>query len=115
VQQFAGARAYWTAATGAHVVRGGIGDRFLRGGGAGSLAAPGPKEQLYTRGLYWTPVRGALLVSGAVNGRYVAEGGVAVLGPTTEQQLTPTGVVQCFTAGSISWNSATGATSVVRN
>ncbi|MGI8716838.1 MAG: hypothetical protein ACR2JN_03305, partial [Lapillicoccus sp.] len=34
--------------------------------------------------------------------------------PTSEEQPTPTGVVQYFTAGSISWNRTTGATSVVR-
>ncbi len=124
VQQFADARVYWTAATGAHVVRGAIGDRFLRGGGAGTLGAPttdeqsvaGTQEQLFTRArIYWSPARGALLVSGAVNGRYVAEGGATSLGPpTSEEQPTPTGVVQYFTAGSISWNRTTGATSVVR-
>ncbi|TYP87167.1 LGFP repeat-containing protein [Blastococcus xanthinilyticus] len=127
-QRFAGGKIYWTPATGAHVVRGWLGDTWaawgsevgvlgyplmsevcgLRGGGCGQVFQGGS--------IYLTAATGSHVIGGAIRDRWAAQGYEAgSLGyPTSDHicGLRQGGCGQLFQGGRIYWTPATGAHSV---
>jgi hypothetical protein len=134
MQAYAGGAIYWSAATGAHAVKGAILARYQAlGGPSGVLGFPTTDEQPTGPGrvshftgrgagaaVYWTLATGAQSVRGAILAHYTALGGpTGVLGfPTTDELGTPEGVGRFnhFTGNgagaSVYWTPATGAWSV---
>ncbi|WP_164016374.1 N-acetylmuramoyl-L-alanine amidase [Pyxidicoccus trucidator] len=116
---------YWTAATGAHEVRGLIHAKWAElGWEKSALGYPLTDEQgaadgvgrysHFQRGsIYFTPATGAHAVSGDINVKWVALSREAgLLGyPLTDETATPDGVGRFnhFQNGSIYWTAATGA------
>ena len=126
---FQGGSIYWTAATGAQVVRGSILTTWLETGGpTGPLGFPrtsdaptpggaGWSVTFEGGGVYWSAPTGAQVVRGGILATWLQTGGPAgPLGfPKTSDAPTPEGrgyVVE-FLGGSIYWSAATG-TQVVR-
>ncbi|SFT42823.1 Uncharacterized conserved protein, contains LGFP repeats [Geodermatophilus amargosae] len=126
VQQFEKGAIYWSAATGARIVRGDIGTAFDAAGGVtGVLGLPtaeatatGPggtgRVQTFQGGsIYWTATDGAEVVRGAIGTVYTASGAAGgPLGfPTSGERSTAdgSGAVQSFENGEIYWSAATGA------
>ncbi|MGZ4545027.1 MAG: hypothetical protein ACXVXT_06505 [Blastococcus sp.] len=123
-QGYANGWIYWSPATGARVVRGGIGGSWIAGGAErGSLGYPLTSEahtadskgfvQRFEHGsIYWTTL-GAMVVRGGIGGLWTASGAeTGPLGyPVTSEAHTADskGFVQKFEHGSIYWTSATGA------
>ncbi|NAZ82978.1 hypothetical protein GTR02_14255 [Kineococcus sp. R8] len=121
VQRFQGGLTYWTAATGAHEVKGAIGQLYAsRGWEGGSLGFPTSEEvplrdggvvQRYLGGLvYWTPATGPQAVQGAVLARYAALGWEnSALGyPVGAEFAVRGGVRQEFQRGRLTVDPATG-------
>jgi uncharacterized protein with LGFP repeats len=118
---FQGGSVYWSAATGAHVVRGAIRDRWAANGWeTGSLGYPTTDEVGLAGGavthfqggsVYWSPAGGAHAVRGAIRDRWASLGWQdSRLGyPRSEEYAVPGGVRSDFAGGSIDWSSATGA------
>ncbi|SDC06033.1 Uncharacterized conserved protein, contains LGFP repeats [Geodermatophilus telluris] len=126
VQQFENGAVYWSAATGARVVRGDIATAYAAAGGVtGPLGLPtaeatatGPggtgRVQTFQGGsVLWTATDGAQVVRGAIGSLYAASGAAdGPLGfPTAAERLTPNGngAVQVFQNGEIYWSASTGA------
>ena len=122
---FLGGSIYWSPATGAHEVRGGIRDRWAALGWENGLGFPVSGDERtptvtgwYTHfeggSVYASPTTGAHAVRGAIRDRWAALGWErSRLGfPTGEEQRVPEGIRLDFQGGSITWNSRTGATSV---
>ncbi|MBT1001689.1 hypothetical protein KIH31_03660 [Paenarthrobacter sp. DKR-5] len=124
VQDYQGGRIAWSAATGAHVLRGAIGAAYAGAGGpAGVLGYPTGSEATGQRsgGAYqtfeggrivWSPATGARILTGAVASKYVSASGInGVLGyPTSGAgSIRDGGVYQNFQGGSIHWSKSTGA------
>jgi peptidoglycan/xylan/chitin deacetylase (PgdA/CDA1 family) len=124
-QDYQGGSIYWSSATGAREVHGGIRAKYLGlGGPAGFLGFPLTDETSTSGGagrfndfaggsIFWSPATGAHEVHGAIRVRYLALGGPAgFLGfPLTDEMLTPGGGgrVGDFGGGSIYWSPSTGA------
>jgi len=118
---FQGGRLYWSAATGAHEVSGGILDTYLvLGGESGYLrlpttdevdAGPGRSSGFQGGGLYWSPATGVHAVQGGIREKWLAVGGPGgFLGmPRTNEGDEPGGRSSTFTGGRIFWSPATGA------
>jgi uncharacterized protein with LGFP repeats len=128
-----GGAVYWSAATGAHVVRGALLARWWQLGGIGGplgyptgddAAVPGGFTTAFAGGaLFWSAGTGAHMLRGAILGRYATLGGSATMGfPVGDDGPTTTagGAVATFTGGSLSataatpggaiyWSPATGA------
>ncbi len=118
---------YWTSATGAQVVRGGIGARWHSQSGwaligyprAEELAASGTgRHQEFERGsVYWKHATGAQIIRGAVRARWLGLGGpTSLLGYPTTQEVDAPPVAgarrQEFERGTICWSRASGANPV---
>ncbi len=121
---------YWTTATGAHAVSGGIRERWAAlGWETGPLGYPltdelGTPDRVgrythFSKGgsLYWTQATGTRAVVGAIRERWAAQGWEAgPLGyPVTDELVTPDGVGRYnhFSKGaSVYWTRGTGAHSV---
>jgi len=122
---FQGGRVYWSAATGAHEVHGGILEAYLGLGAENSAlrlptaneanAGPGRGSEFQSGGLYWSPSTGVHAVQGAIHDKWLAVGGPsALLGlPTTSEGGEPGGASNTFTGGRIYWSPATGADQVI--
>ncbi|GAB3311780.1 hypothetical protein GCM10027451_23990 [Geodermatophilus aquaeductus] len=120
-QRFQSGGIWWTAAGGAHPVRGAIGTTWEAGGGpTGPLGAPvddetpvaGGASQRFANGtLHWSAATGAQPVRGAVGQAYAEAGGPAgPLGfPTGAESASGTGAGQRFRSGAIWWTAAGGA------
>lgn len=124
-QHFGGASLYSSPATGQHLVRGAIRDRYAGLGWERSgLGYPTSEEtcglrdsgcvQRFEGGLmYWSPSTGANPVFGAIRDRYAAMGWEnSALGyPTSGEKcgLTGGGCFQKFSGGSMYWSPASGA------
>lgn len=122
-RQYAGGRLYWSQATGAHAMNGGILAKYLAFGGHVVLGLPTTDESAganggrynllsNNQGIYWHPnSNGAHVVVGAIHARYRAIGGDAsALGyPTTDEGGAPTGRFNHFQRGSIYWTPQYGA------
>ena len=122
---FTGGSIYWTPATGAHEVHGGIRDKWAAlGWELGVAGYPTTDETATPDGtgrfnhftgasIYWTPATGAHEVHGLIAAHYGELGGpTSLLGyPLTDETATPdgTGRFNHFTGGSIYWTPATGA------
>jgi uncharacterized protein with LGFP repeats len=120
VQNFRYGLIYWSSATGAHSVRGGIlGEYRNYGSDAGKLGLPITEERATAGGvyqqfkggiIYWTASRGAHATLGAVRSLYAQSG--AERGPlgfptSSEVSVRNSGasfVYQNFEHGMISWN-----------
>ena len=120
-QQFKGGIIYWSAATGAHSVRGGIlGEYKNQGSNAGKLGLPITGERATVGGgvyqqfkggiIYWTPGTGAHAVLGAIRSAYAQTGaerytmGFPTSGEITVKNAGASFVYQTFEHGMISWN-----------
>jgi glucose/arabinose dehydrogenase len=113
---------YWSPATGAHVMVGGVRAKYLAFGGHLVLGLPttdelagadGGRYQLLDRGqgVYWHPATGAHVLIGAIHARYRAIGAEkSPFGyPATDEGGAPTGRFNHFQRGSIYWTPAHGA------
>ena len=121
VQRFQSGSIYWTAAGGAHPVRGGIGGAWSAAGGlTGALGAPIGDEvdarpgrsQAFVNGtVYWSEATGGRAVSARLRDAYAAAGGPGgPLGfPMAGEQTVGSAQVQRFQSGSIYWTAAGGA------
>ncbi|WP_254780959.1 N-acetylmuramoyl-L-alanine amidase [Modestobacter sp. DSM 44400] len=125
VQLFEGGSVYWTAATGAHGIWGGIRSTWVAAGAeAGPAGYPTSEEaptgqgagivqQFQSGQVYWLPETGARMVRGAVGSQWLASGGVSGrLGyPTSDEQDVPgrAARVQLFRGGAVYWSAATAA------
>ncbi len=127
VQQFERGAIYWSAATGAHILRGDIAAAVTAAGGVtGVLGLPtseavvvGPRGvgrvQTFQGGsVFWTAEHGARVVRGGIGAAFQAAGGVdGRLGfPTADESATATGAQQRFQGGTITWTAGTGRTAV---
>ncbi|MGY1783999.1 N-acetylmuramoyl-L-alanine amidase [Geodermatophilus sp. SYSU D00698] len=127
VQEFEHGEVYWSAATGARIVRGDIGDAYAAAGGAtGVMGLPtaeatatgsggtGRVQTFQGGSIYWTAGAGAHVVRGGIGAAWLVAGGVnSRLGfPTTDEAATATGAEQRFQGGSITWTASTGRTAV---
>ncbi|WP_157944057.1 hypothetical protein [Blastococcus atacamensis] len=119
---FQGGAIYWSAATGAHEVRGAILDAWRQAGAqagvlgypvGGDEAVPGGYRTRFTGGTtYWSAGTGARTIRGALLDKFERSGGPAALGyPVINDGATSTGdgAYVDLTGGSIYWTSATGA------
>ncbi|MGR6965916.1 hypothetical protein ACU610_15760 [Geodermatophilus sp. URMC 61] len=117
-----GGAIYWSAATGAHVVRGGLLEKWRSWGAeSGVLGYPTEDEAAGPNGgylstfrggtVYWSPSTGVRVMRGAILQRYVAAGGPQVLGyPTTDDVGAANGGAKVeLQGGAIYWSAATGA------
>ena len=126
MEDFAGGSIYWSAATGAHEVHGGILARYQASGNAANYGLPVTDESKtpdgigrynhFTggRSIYWTPSTHAHLVYGAIRVRWAALGWErGSLGyPTTDEYAVTGGRRSDFQHGSITWSSQTGVLTV---
>ncbi|SOC48976.1 Metallo-peptidase family M12B Reprolysin-like [Blastococcus aggregatus] len=113
---------YWSPATGAHAVKGGIGYTWLVSGAEnGALGYPVSDEVCGLRdggcsthfsggSIYWSPATGAGIVSGAIRDAWAAEGSEAgSLGyPVGREYAVPGGRAQRFQGGTLTWHRETG-------
>lgn len=119
-QTFEGGTIFWSPTTGAHAVRGALLDKYaaLRWE-QGILGYPTSDEYALTDGyssvfqygqIHWSAATGAHVTTGAIQDRWAASGWQnGDLGyPTTDEQQIPTGAVQQFQGGTITWNKTTG-------
>jgi uncharacterized protein with LGFP repeats len=112
---------FWSAGTGAHVLRGAIRARWTALGKEWGLGFPltdevytgGYAVQTYTGGeIDWSPATGAHAVVGAIRQRWTELGSAPALGlPLTEELAlgTGVGVYQLFQQCKFFWSPATGA------
>ena len=120
--RLSGGVAYSSPATGAHVIRGAILERWRSlGAQTGRLgypvgdevAVPGGFRTDFAGGsLYWSSATGARMVRGAILRRYVAAGGPGVLGfPVADEGRTAdgTGALVRLQGGAVYWSPSTGA------
>ncbi|SNS01382.1 Uncharacterized conserved protein, contains LGFP repeats [Geodermatophilus pulveris] len=125
--RFQGGDVYWSQATGAHHVVGGIREAWGAAGGAGGYlgfpttsdtVVPGRGAYVRFQGgdVYWSPTTGVRIVRGEILKAYRAAGGPAgKLGfPTTSDAPTPEGrgYVVRFQGGDVYWSPTTGARTV---
>lgn len=122
-QVFRNGSIYWTQATGAHLVRGGIRGLWAQMGYEKSVlgyplsdeisVSNGVYQQFQNGRIYWQSETGALSVHGGIGARYHAMGAeVSVLGfPTGPEAcgLQNSGCYQSFQNGSLYWSEPTGA------
>jgi LGFP repeat/Fibronectin type III domain len=122
---YVGGTIYWSAATGAHVVRGNILVKYKAIGAtvsivgypttddAGSPDGVGRYGHFAKGAIYWSPASGAHVVLGAIETKWAAAGWErSGLGyPTTDETITPdkVGRYNHFTYGSIYWTPTLGA------
>ena len=122
-QVFTGGTVFWSAATGAHALRGGIATAWSAAGGVtklglpttGEVGVPGGVTQDFSRGytVTWTAAGGTRLVAGGIRDAWLARGGArGALGmPRTDEAATPDtgGRFSEFTGGSVVWTPSAGA------
>ncbi|GLY67612.1 hypothetical protein Atai01_42310 [Amycolatopsis taiwanensis] len=121
-----GASIYWTPSTGAHAIQGAIRSQWASLGWETALGYPTTDESLTPDGvgrynhfsksasIYWTPATGARAVYGAIRDKWASLGWeTSPLGyPTSNEYSVPGGRRNDFQHGYITWNSATGTTTV---
>ncbi|RFU21757.1 N-acetylmuramoyl-L-alanine amidase [Geodermatophilus marinus] len=123
VQEFVSGRVFWSPSTGAHPLRGGIGEAYTAGGGPARFGVPlggevtvrnGAATQEFSRGysLVWT-TSGVRLVAGGIREAWLARGGAdGALGlPRGDEADTPSGGgrFSAFAGGTIVWSPTSGA------
>ena len=113
-------RLFWSAATGARAVRGGILTKFLAGGGPAAFGFPTHDEVAISSGrasyftkarIYWSSATGTHVVRAPILTKYLAAGGPSRYGfPTKDVTKVTGGYYSHFAGGrSIFWSSARGA------
>ena len=124
VRPYAGGDMYWSAAAGAHWVKGAIRTHFGATGGALRFGFPttdelvsgvvGRESRFERATYYWSRDSGAHLVMGAIRTKYVAVGATSSrLGfPLTDELRIVGGRASGFQGGTIYWSAATGAHAV---
>jgi glucose/arabinose dehydrogenase len=124
---YTGGRMYWSPATAAHAMRGGILARYLALGGHLKYGLPVTDEEVggdgkgrYTllygyQSLYWSPGQPVHMVNGEIYKRYKAMGADrSALGyPVTDEAGPANGRFSKFQRGSIYWTPAHGAHDVI--
>ncbi|WP_172952056.1 glucosaminidase domain-containing protein [Propionibacterium freudenreichii] len=123
-QQFTNGRIYWSQATGAHVIKGGIGDVYFAMGGTAltDIGLPTGDERDLGNGMwvqqfqngriFWSGATGGHATNGDIAAAYAALGDSAYsyLGlPTADPVSVRSGVMQSFQSGRIFWSPTTGA------
>jgi uncharacterized protein with LGFP repeats len=125
-QHFAGGSLFWSQASGVHMVRGAMRDRWkATGWAAGPLGYPTSDEycglakggcfQVFQKGsLYWTPTTGAHAVAGQIRDAWAAQGyETGRLGyPVEEARRVANGTAQRFQGGTVTYDSATRTVTV---
>jgi LGFP repeat len=121
VANFAHGSIYWSKATGAHIVRGAIRDKwgsmgwetsYLGYPTADEKNVPGGAVSSFAGGsIYFSPSTGAHVVRDAIRAKWTGLGATASsLGfPTADQKSIAGGQVARFSGGSVYWSKATGA------
>jgi len=121
---FTGAAIYWSPATGAHEVHGAVRAHYLAPGGPSSFAGfptsdetavAGGRASIFTGAtIYWSPAAGAHEVHGAIRSAYLSYGGAGcpLALPSSDEQPAPGGRQNTFQHDSITYNTATGTTTV---
>lgn len=125
-QEFQGGQIYWSSATGARIMQGGVKSKWLATGGVnGTLGYPTSDEikiknggvyQTFQRGvIYWSSQTGAHISGGGIRSTYKVLGYEnGRLGyPTSDEYATNSGMKQDYQGGSITWIRSTGSTKVV--
>ncbi|GIM95399.1 polysaccharide deacetylase family protein [Paractinoplanes toevensis] len=124
---FQGGSIYWSAATGAHSVQGGIRTKWWSlGSESGFLGYPRSDETKLTGGygsqfqggnVYWTANTGAHEVHGGILTKYLSIGamGSALGAPTSDEYVVTGGYRNDFQHGAIVWSSATGTATVINS
>lgn len=117
--RFTAGRIYWSDATGAQEVRGGVLEKFLQLGGSGGLlglptrgeaAVPGGVEARFQRGrVWWSAPYGAYEVHGGILDRYLQEGasGGRLGVPVSDEYAVAEGARSDFAGGALVWRRAT--------
>lgn len=125
-QDFAGGKMFFTPATGAKAIYGGILDKYESlGGPAGSdlgfptinevpgLAGPDSRVSTFSASdkpvIFWTPDHGAFVVRGAMNAAWdkLGSSGGALGVPVGDETYNGEVVTQPFSGGKVSWNRLT--------
>jgi uncharacterized protein with LGFP repeats len=132
---FQGGSIYWSAATGAHVVYGGIGDKYNSLGGPAAYGLPVSDEAGVPdvpwarvtdfqngRAIFWSEATGAHTVYGAIWAKYAATAYETdysgtnvqgILGAASSDEMDVPGVpgarMNTFQSGTIYWSPGTGA------
>ncbi len=121
VRPYAGGDMYWSAATGAHWVKGAIRTHYGATGGALRFGFPttdelvsgvsGRESRFEKATYYWSRDSGTHLVTGAIRTKYVAAGATrSRLGfPLTDEVRIVRGRASGFQGGNIYWSTASGA------
>jgi uncharacterized protein with LGFP repeats len=127
MQSFQNGTVYWSAATGARILRGDIAAAFEAAGGVtGVLGLPtaeavatgadgsGRVQTFQGGSIYWTSAHGAHVVRGGIGATWLGAGGVTGrLGfPTGDETATATGAQQRFQGGTVTWVTATASATV---
>lgn len=125
-QAFTNGAVYWSWATGAHELRGGLAQTWSRAGGAATLGLPTTDEvgvpggvlQDFSRGytLTWATDQTHVVGGGIREAWLAAKGATGTLGmPQTDEADTPQngGRYTRFTGGSVIWTPAAGAVALV--
>ncbi|SNS01418.1 Uncharacterized conserved protein, contains LGFP repeats [Geodermatophilus pulveris] len=118
--RFQGGTLYWSATTGARMLRGALLARYESAGGPRALGFPtrddgptrgGATVELQGGAIYWSPDTGAHVVRGAVLRKWRQWGAESgQLGyPTGGETAVASGVRATFTGGDVFWSSSTGA------
>jgi uncharacterized protein with LGFP repeats len=120
---FTGGSVFWSGATGAHAVIGGILARYDQLGGPPGLGFPttdevgqaGGARVSFQRGaILWSGGTGAKYVIGGILAKYDAYGGAPRLGfPVTDEVGVAGGARSTFTGGSVFWSGGTGSHVVI--
>ncbi|WP_448617631.1 hypothetical protein [Geodermatophilus sp. URMC 65] len=119
--RFQGGTLYWSAATGARMIRGALLERYEAAGGPQAVGFPtadespaangGAKVGLQRGTIYWSSKTGAHVVRGSILTRWQKWGAESGrLGyPTADETAIAGGAVSTFQGGSVYWSSSTGA------
>ncbi|WP_432563924.1 hypothetical protein [Kineococcus sp. SYSU DK003] len=124
---FQGGSIYWSRATGAHVLVGGIQAAYAGRGWEnsvlgfpttdefGPLMRGGYGQHFQNGSLYWTPATGGVVVRGAFHRHWASSGWEnSALGyPLRDEVALRDGAVQPFERGALYWSPATGAHAVL--
>lgn len=112
------ARIYWSGATGAHLMKGAILEKYLAAGGPATSGLPTTDETAVPGGVstvtqraryYWSSKTGAHFLYGGILAKYLAIGGPGGFGlPMTDEIAVRNGRASYFQSGRIYYSGATG-------
>ena len=122
VQRFQGGSIFYSPATGAHVTRGGIGDRYYAAGSSRSMLgypissetcgqpARGCVQRFQGGSIYWSPATGAWISGRGIDSKFVSVGGLGgSLGyPIASERCVGAACAQSYQRGDITWSKTAG-------